>query len=1267
MSFLNSLQEYVSNSVAGLTLKSPKRFSLSRTETAAEAAAVPSGSRSNSADGNAPGFPKVIPTPGAVALVQRRKSNLECPIPVSPSRRPGSFRQKSPRATPDKQITFCCRRTSWPEVDVNVKSGIQETDCSYFESFTALAWEQENQRLNLLKLSDASTSEVPVPEPDLGISPIDYNLSHDEKQKLYVEMLYTIANTVGAPAPGGQYAHFKEDLYLYGQRAFGMPPDRHYHMLNVAGEEQPPIVVLSVVVIEAEGLEAKDANGFSDPYCMLGIQPRAAPSSPQPSTSSRTLSDVGCGLSNDNPLSVNQGVGTSGSGNEKLRKHHSFKLSFKRKDGRVREQRDSIGGALPAKFIRATSVKPHTLNPKWNEKFRFDIDDISTDSIHLDIWDHDDESSVLEAVSKLNEIRGVRGLGRFFKQVCQSARQSSQDDFLGCVTIPIQDIPSTGLEGWFRLEARSQRSSVQGRIKLKLWLSTRETRGSSEDDNWTEVTQHENLTVVFINYELKNWGRESWLWGGDLPGLALTILHQHAVQGDLNDLQIAMSRFAAASRVYMKHPLDPRWMLQLMMNIETHWPHYSLNKEEEMWLAERFTSMQERWLRQIRHHRQLFPALHSASLTRLEHLLRCLAYMSNMKAFWKVCPFNKEIRGDIVASLRKGTPEWFRSLKFSVIASDEYDPTFVDFCAELYIQLRQALSHYHPIFEGTNGIPYFSVVFKQMDSLIAEEVVAFLHQNEHPDTAYNRLIFSVYLEVKDLASFSQHLPVGGDHKLLLSHCHDWFEPAVSCWLTSCRGRALQRVRTAVMIQKICDGEKFVRHSSSSVDIVTMFCQLREFWRYLQWPKAQSILLVSQLLDCICSAALLYADTIYQGLMETGYFDKLGPFRISDELCISVNNLEYVYHFVSLLENYFDFLTLQSLTSDTQFSPLTTQLSSTLSQFQVRIRDIIRRAGLQMQETLRKAMFHVAWSPDTLPTDQAVEPLFDFLRGHLIALNVALLAQNFQKILQEIWDFTLVEFNHQMESGVNSDELPAMFHERLHAALELIVEFFHADGQGISMDLIRSPFYQQVEEKLQYHRTDTETLIEMFYSQRLQEQITIQTSPYGSLAVRAYFNHDSLCVEVLHARDIIPLDPNGYSDPFVIIELLPHRMFPLCSTQQTNVHKKTLNPNFDECFEFSVSLEQCRRPDTMIGFTVMDHDVITANDFAGEAFLSLGNIPGVADIGTGVENFHGLKPVELILMQQHQRNHPILQILEYRSGDKVAAEFVKKQKQRFAVK
>ncbi len=32
-------------------------------------------------------------------------------------------------------------------------------------------------------------------------------------------------------------------------------------------------MVLNVIVIEAKDLEAKDTDGFSDPYCMLGIRP----------------------------------------------------------------------------------------------------------------------------------------------------------------------------------------------------------------------------------------------------------------------------------------------------------------------------------------------------------------------------------------------------------------------------------------------------------------------------------------------------------------------------------------------------------------------------------------------------------------------------------------------------------------------------------------------------------------------------------------------------------------------------------------------------------------------------------------------------------------------------------------------------------------------------------------------------------------------------------------------------------------------------------
>ncbi len=56
------------------------------------------------------------------------------------------------------------------------------------------------------------------------------------------------------------------------------------------------------------------------------------------------------------------------------------------------------------------------------------------------------------------------------------------------------------------------------------------------------------------------------------------------------------------------------------------------------------------------------------------------------------------------------------------------------------------------------------------------------------------------------------------------------------------------------------------------------------------------------------------------------------------------------------------------------------------------------------------------------------------------------------------------------------------------------------------------------------------------------------------------------VLVLSAKNVIPLDPNGLSDPFVIIELVPPALFVDCAVVKTRIVYKTLNPVFEETFE-----------------------------------------------------------------------------------------------------
>lgn len=91
-------------------------------------------------------------------------------------------------------------------------------------------------------------------------------------------------------------------------------------------------------------------------------------------------------------------------------------------------------------------------------------------------------------------------------------------DFLFCnqfyLRYPLQDIPSTGLDCWYKLEARTTRSNIQGKIRLKLWLSTREDRGTSEEDHWSSIRQQERLYSVFINYEMT---QAQGVWSGEVP------------------------------------------------------------------------------------------------------------------------------------------------------------------------------------------------------------------------------------------------------------------------------------------------------------------------------------------------------------------------------------------------------------------------------------------------------------------------------------------------------------------------------------------------------------------------------------------------------------------------------------------------------------------------------------------------------------------------------------------------------------------------------
>ena len=66
--------------------------------------------------------------------------------------------------------------------------------------------------------------------------------------------------------------------------------------------------------------------------------------------------------------------------------------------------------------------------------------------------------------------------------------------------------------------------------------------------------------------------------------------------------------------------------------------------------------------------------------------------------------------------------------------------------------------------------------------------------------------------------------------------------------------------------------------------------------------------------------------------------------------------------------------------------------------------------------MKKHIFHLAWSPESLPTVDAISPLLGFLNTRLQDFNGRLLKGNVLRCLHIMWEAVL----HQIEDHVQSN-------------------------------------------------------------------------------------------------------------------------------------------------------------------------------------------------------------------------------------------------------
>eukprot|EP00064_Thunnus_orientalis_P013547 superscaffoldBa00002221_g13586 len=869
--------------------------------------------------------------------------------------------------------------------------------------------------------------------------------------------------------------------------------------------------------------------------------------------------------------------------------------------------------------ICQTDVKKQTLNPIWNQTFILEFEDIVGASFHLEMWDKDEEVSLTQ---KLEDFKtNFNSLRRMIKE---AKKEKGTDDFLGNVVLKLQS---------------------------------------------------------------------SAPWKGALCGEAQTLLELYATQNDLSPFLQDLAKWVAYSKLYQSLEVDSSVLFQQLTSIEYHWhqqelPYQQMSIEEGFALCEQKQELGDSLhgflqygLCLVSKYRDIFPPTPNAT-PKLHTLLRILVQICKTRAFQKLNPAQFELHDEINEAIQTGTHEWFTIKKGLHQPMTKDMSEIVNALSRLIGEVQEDVKHnkdvWNRVFVSAVQVDVFTVVYHKYDSLLAKEVRATLSliegQMEQP---LANSLFPVYRSLQAIHKDKAFLQKRG--LLELINFHEDFRDALPYWLNQAFSTTQDRVERAVQVdqlQPLQSGTVPIKHSSSAVDLVACIQPICQLWEQLSWPDPEeAFMLMVKITEDVCKIVVNYCHTLKERVRVLSENSDHGC--AINMLCVVVNDLEHLRTVLTRLPTQLNWAGLRERThhviQESQFhNTLPSQLQQAQSILGREIRSALDTLGKKLNtdiETHVKSMATRRRIPSK-STEDAAAPLMRYLEQELQYMNENLVQENFNSLLTPLWNNSVMIL-YQVATKHPQQEGLMVYCQRLLYTLTCLEQCFHAEGNGLPLQTLQSDEYKTLKAHLTHHSLSSSQLVEKFLERKIWEQKVHGGEKYGAVTLLTSYRRSDqkLRVEVLNAVNLLPMDSNGLSDPFVQLCLEPQHIFPEVEPRTTQIKSCDLNPLFDETFEFMVSLDQCQASGACLVVTVLDHDTLRTDDFEGEAFLSLKSIPGVAGGREAAADKLGSQPdatpaqIRLPLMHPKPNDDSILKLLESRKGERDAQAFVKKRRQR----
>lgn len=483
---------------------------------------------------------------------------------------------------------------------------------------------------------------------------------------------------------------------------------------------------------------------------------------------------------------------------------------------------------------------------------------------------------------------------------------------------------------WFSLD-KKHKHKPQGQVQVRLSFS-------SEKNKRVAAQEHRHLLQILLEHELEKSKWQPLCWAGQFSGAAQAVITQHSAQSGLSTVDTTLARWSVFTAVHATIKPLAFSMFESLLDQLVRALQADTVDESDVTLF--WTGVRKLLPSCFTVVRKMRKKNATADKGQAKLLADVLGVMSNV-ALLEPPPGTDlfpssvygwlernsdgniepgfDLHGTLQQAVLSGARDWFEQINRQTNESLRTDEDKLQQIMSLVQLLRsdvqRAIECYDPLFQSKMHLSFGRTCFVFYEARLAEHVepvVTDVCKNlkrismpdysggvlvpEHEELNMGTTLFEVYLVLKKFAEMGERLsPVVTEFQI--ANYPQWFMPGVSHWLDISVYKALIRIEKAIELDVLQPVDETVKYSSSAVDTMSIFYQIKIFWQQLAWPDVEgAYAFIAKIVDDICRCCVFYADRMavrLEGLGNVSTVYAANGFEVTREWCLAINNIDYM--------------------------------------------------------------------------------------------------------------------------------------------------------------------------------------------------------------------------------------------------------------------------------------------------------------------------------------------------------------------------------------